>query len=445
MVKRNSRRLSWLGIAAVAILASTAPASAQEGLLLSGVGPINRSMGGASTAAPIDSAGALYWNPASIVGLERSEMEFGVELLDGHTRLSSSIETDLRGTSLPPSSFAGSTEGHAGWFAIPTFGFVYKPECSCLTYGLGIYGVAGFGTNYRQDNGNPILNAPPPNGIGLGSLFSQYQVLQVAPTVAYQITDHLSVGLAPTFDLAELSVDPAFFAAPDNANGDPFPSLPSATHNRTNWGIGCQLGMYYTTDCCWNFGATIKSPQWFNKFRWNATDEIGMHRQLNFDLDLPMVVSLGTSYTGYDCWIFAADFRYYDYRNTDGFRTARYDGNGAVTGLGWDNIFCVALGAQYQWSENISLRFGYVFNENPIDDSVTSFNVVSPLIIQHTISVGASYNITDSCVLSAAYLHGFENSIEGPIVTPGGAIPGSSVKSEASVDTLMFGLTVKFQ
>ena len=40
-----------------------------QGIALSGVGPVNRSMGGAATAAPIDAAGALMWNPASISGL----------------------------------------------------------------------------------------------------------------------------------------------------------------------------------------------------------------------------------------------------------------------------------------------------------------------------------------------------------------------------------------
>ena len=53
------------------------PARAQFGMAVSGVGPINRSMGGAAVAAPIDSAGAIYWNPATISGLGRSEMEFG--------------------------------------------------------------------------------------------------------------------------------------------------------------------------------------------------------------------------------------------------------------------------------------------------------------------------------------------------------------------------------
>jgi long-chain fatty acid transport protein len=269
-------------------------------------------------------------------------------------------------------------------------------------------------------------------------------VLQVAPSVAYQVTDNLSIGFAPTFDLADLSVDPAFFASPDDANGDTFPTYPSATRGRSNWGMGCQLGVYYTTGSCWNFGATIKSPQWFTDFRWSGADELGNHRQLTFDLDLPMIVSFGTSYTGRERWLFAADFRYYDYRNTDGFRSTGYDATGAVVGLGWDSIFAVALGAQYQWSENVSLRIGYCWNENPIDDRNTFFNPVSPLIIQHTLSLGASYKITDNWLLSAAYLHGFENSIEGPVFTAAGPAAGTSIESTTYVETLLFGLTVKF-
>src|SRR5438874_1176441 len=47
----------WIGLAALAAMLGpgVAPARAQFGIAISGVGPINRSMGGASTAAPLDS------------------------------------------------------------------------------------------------------------------------------------------------------------------------------------------------------------------------------------------------------------------------------------------------------------------------------------------------------------------------------------------------------
>jgi hypothetical protein len=40
-----------------------------HGIVIPGAGPVNRSMCGASVAAPIDAAGAMLWNPAAITGL----------------------------------------------------------------------------------------------------------------------------------------------------------------------------------------------------------------------------------------------------------------------------------------------------------------------------------------------------------------------------------------
>ncbi|MBI3468715.1 MAG: outer membrane protein transport protein [Planctomycetes bacterium] len=424
----------------LALLLGVSPALAQQGLVLSGVGPVNRSMGGASTAAPINASGAIHWNPASIVGLERSEFDFGVELLFPQPTLSSSIAAGALGGGIPPIALSGSTESDGGAFTIPTMGLVYKPEESCWTFGIGIFGTGGFGVNYPQDSSNPVLGPAPPNGIGLGPVFSNLQVLQIAPTAAYQITDHLSVGFAPTVSLAQLSLDPAVFASP-NANG----SYPSATHGRMFWGIGCQGGVYYTSDSCWNFGASIKSTQFFETFRWHSVSSTGVNRTVKFDADYPMILSFGVGYTGFERWVLAADFRWLDYENTDGLRSSGFDSTGAVKGLGWDSIFALALGAQYQWSDRVSLRIGYSFNENPIDDSQAFINAASPVIAEHTLYLGASYKLTDAWKVSVAYVHAFENSISGPIVSPAaGPLAGTSAKSEMFADALVVGVSVQF-
>ena len=142
------------------LVLSVMPAQAQIGILFTGAGPINRSMGGASTAAPIDASGALYWNPAAISGLPGSSMDLGVELLYPQTRLGSSI-TGLG---------AGSDRADNGVFAIPTMALVYQPCDSPFTYGLGVFTVGGFGVNYRTDPLNPILTPQPPFGVGVGPL-----------------------------------------------------------------------------------------------------------------------------------------------------------------------------------------------------------------------------------------------------------------------------------
>jgi long-chain fatty acid transport protein len=244
--------------------------------------------------------------------------------------------------------------------------------------------------------------------------------------------------------MANLRADPFFVASPNDANGDGFNTYYPGTHSRMYWGFGVQAGIYYRTDNCWHFGASIKSPQWFETFEFNSSDELGQPHTPKFRFDYPLMASIGLGYTGLDRWTFACDFRFIDYHNTAGFSQTGFDESGAVRGLGWDSVFAVAAGAQYQWTDCVSLRLGYSYNTNPIDSGNTMFNVASPLILQHTVYMGGSYNLTGNFLVSVAYAHAFENSVEGQIVTPLGAIPTSSVQSKVSADTWMFGATVKF-
>src|SRR5947209_19727657 len=83
-----------------ALFANTA--SAQYGAILSGTGPVNLSMGGASTAAPLDASGAMYWNPATITGMKRSELDASATLLFPSTRVASTIAAGALGPGIPP-------------------------------------------------------------------------------------------------------------------------------------------------------------------------------------------------------------------------------------------------------------------------------------------------------------------------------------------------------
>ena len=53
------------------LLGGTVPTLGQ-GVVLSSAGPINRSMGGAAVAAPLDVMGSLYWNPATLAATAAS-------------------------------------------------------------------------------------------------------------------------------------------------------------------------------------------------------------------------------------------------------------------------------------------------------------------------------------------------------------------------------------
>ena len=337
-----------------------------------------------------------------------------------------------------PSPFGpGNNNASAGLTSFGNVG-VYNAFIQFAGFTMG-KAISAFDAPWVNYPGNTSLSLPPPAGLGLGPIYSQYQVLQIVPTVACQITDRLSIGVSPMLDLAYLSLDPAIFASPSPAG------YPTGTHTLFNWGMGFQLGAYYTTDSNWNFGASLKSPQWFQDFRYHAQGPTGAPRTLNFGLDFPMMVSLGTSYTGFERLTLALDTRYLDYNNTKGWSHSGFDATGAAQGLGWNNVYTTSVGAQYCWTDAITLRSGYSFGTNPIPPSQTFFNAASPLLIQHTVYLGASYNLTSCVQFSVAYAHMFQNSSTGPVVLPGlGPIPGTSVTSTAAADSLIAGMAVRF-
>jgi long-chain fatty acid transport protein len=268
--------------------------------------------------------------------------------------------------------------------------------------------------------------------------------MQLAPTIAYQLTDHLSIGVAPTVDLAFLQADPAFFGAPDDASGNGFPTFPGATGTRYSSGLGFQVGIYYTTDSGFQFGSSLKSPQWFELFRYASVDQLGQPRNVNFTFQYPLISSTGIAYTGFEHWVLSADFRYVDYHNTEAFKTAGFQPDGSVQDLGWRSIFGLALGAQYQLTNALSLRVGYDYNMNPVPNANTGFNVASPTIAEHTLAAGASYKVTECFIVSLPYLHGFQNSITGPFESARGPVPGTSITSALFGDTLALGFQVRF-
>jgi long-chain fatty acid transport protein len=418
-------------------------AQAQFGAVLTGVGPINRSMGGAATAAPLDTLGAFMWNPATITALP-SSTDFGLEVLLPHAKLSSTVGAGSLAPGFPPVPLSGSDKSASGAFPLPEFGAVYQPEDSPWTFGAGLLTVAGFSVNFPGDPGNPILSPPPPAGLGVGPIFTQYMLMQFLPTVAVQATERLSLGFSPIVDIASLSVDPGVVAAPDAAGGTGFATFPALTHGTYQWGAGFQLGAFYASESNWNFGVSFKSTQWFNSFQFNSKDQTGAPRNIKVLVDAPMIVSLGTSYTGFQRWLLAADVRYIDYRNTRPFSQSGFDSTGAIKGLGFDSIFALSTGVQFQATDAASLRVGYSFSTNPISNADTFFNIASSVIIQHGISVGASYNVTQTLKLSLAYCHFFENSISGPFLSPLGAIPGTSITSQASADSIIAGASFKY-
>ncbi len=424
---------------AVALVVLTPVVSRGQGIVLPGVGPINAGFGGAGTAAPLDATGALYWNPAAISALE-DRVDIGVELLSSRNTVSSRVAAGVFGMGSPAAS--GSTRNDSGMAPLPAIGAITRPEGSPFTYGISLLTIGGFFVNFPASTTNPVFTAPPKGG-GLGSVYSRLSILQIAPTVAADLGNGWSVGAAPTINVADLQLSAAPFSALNFANGVPF--YPQAFQGRLRYGLGFQVGVYYQSERDLNFGFSFKSPQWFEQFSWNSTNESASPQTFRTNLTYPMILSWGVSYTGIEKLIVATDLRYIGYSSASGFGgSPAFRKDGSIAGLGWHDVFALGVGAQYQLTDRFTARAGYTYNQNPIPAATTFLNVAAPGVFQHGLDLGVTYKLTDRVSLSAAWVHAFSASISGPFVYPTGPVPGTQVRAEQQTDSAIAGLTFNY-
>lgn len=415
-----------LGLCVGLVLMGQASLAWSQGLIVSSAGPVNRSMGGAAVAAPIDALGAIYWNPATISGLRSSETAFGLDMLIANQTVSSSV-----------GPYSGSTDAEPGVFPIPNIGWVHKTKFEPLTIGLGVNGIAGFKTNLRADPTNPALMPSP---VGLGRVSSEACFMQLAPVASLAVSERLSIAAGPTITTGQLSVDPFVFAAP-NSNGH----YASGQATRYHWGGGFQTGAYYIYNEAVRFGASYKSPSWMERFEFYSEDALGNPRPLLLDFDLPMIVSVGASIVAGDGWLVALDLRFIDFAGAAGLGDrAIFDSSGRLGGLDWSSVFVSALGIEKQVNDSWTVRGGYTYNQNPIKNSEAFYSIASPLIYQHTLSSGLSYHVSEALSANLGYSYLLENTRHGQLISPAiGPIPGSSIANAMDAHFLSFGLTIR--
>ena len=420
-------------------------ALAQSGHIMQGVGAVNMSMGGAATAQPLDISGALQWNPASISTFDDKIIKFDMGLFFSSPQLYSTVP-EFDGEGQPTGNFfSGTTEDDRGVSPMPALAMVWGKEGSKHTFGASAFGISGFGVTFPESTSNPI-NMPQSMG-GFGAIESDYILLQIGFTYAYEISERFSVGIEPTMNYATLELMPNPTANPSQTAGYP------STDKATALGFGAQFGVFYDSGKGFKAGASYKTTQSFGDFEFDNTYLDGSTVTNDFNMDYPAIYSLGLGYSLGNVDL-ALDYRMVDYENTDGFSTTGWTETASVAGFGWENISIISAGIQYKGIDRFPIRLGYTYSSNPINDEVTFFNIPATAVIKNAYQVGFSYEINDNFSLDAVYHHGASgDATSGPLLNPMfvqayppyGAIPGSEVSYDMTNDMIMFGVAYTFK
>ncbi|MBN1780460.1 outer membrane protein transport protein [bacterium] len=101
-------------------------------------------------------------------------------------------------------------------FLVPALGVFYKPT-EKLVFGLGVYAPFGLGTEWDlmavpYDYSKPIGPLNPDRLTKENEHYSDHQVITIQPTLAYQISDKLSLGLGASYIMGRMDIDQVVMA-----------------------------------------------------------------------------------------------------------------------------------------------------------------------------------------------------------------------------------------
>ena len=311
--------------AAVLVVALSGTALATNGMQLIGIGAVQRSMGGAGSALPVDTF-VMTLNPAAI-----SELPAMFDLSVTHFAPDSDYEsTDFFvGESDETSSYPAST--------IPAVGVVF-PVTEKLSLGLTAFGSAGMGVDYSP-------------GIYGAKVYTSFEMMKVVPALSYKLSDKLSVGVALNLDRAVMGYE---------AGG-------GEEHDHdVSFGYGFQVGVYLKPADKWSVSLAYISQEWFDDFEFDTakgTDHV--------DLDLPQQLIFGIGYRPTDRLRLAADVKWINWAQTMGRNKPHMPRSEATPdfqlfNMNWDDQIVFAIGAEYDLvPDRWKIRAGYNYGNAP--------------------------------------------------------------------------------
>jgi long-chain fatty acid transport protein len=412
-------------VAMIMLLSPVAWATNGDNLI--GIGPISRAMGGVGIAAPQDAISAVFANPAAMCfGPYCPSSEFNF----AGTLFMPDVSAEVNGAG---GGGALSANSNDATYPIPAIGIStpITKDSPFWRFGLSAYGVTGLGVDYRGSSLDQpgFFPIPPPNGPAplVTGEFSQLNIMKFAPAIAFQPNNQWSFGAAVHINWATL----------DLRNG-----------TSPDYSYGVQLGTIFKPTDAASLGLTYISAQ-----KAKHEDVINFGGNL-FDLELeaPQQVGAGAAYEWSD-FLVEADAKWINWADTDGY--GDFD---------WDDQWVFAIGAQYRATEKLTLRIGYNYGENPVEENdgfpggpstttvqgipfptyyYETFRIIGfPAIVEQHITFGIGYEFTPTFAVNLGYVYGLSETIEETGMDPFGN--PVTIESELSEQSFEFGLTWRF-
>lgn len=353
--------------------------------------------------------------------LSNAALVRGNEVTFGGTVFMPSVE--FMGKSNNPQDPAAFQKSDSDLNLIPSVAFSQQIDES-FAWGLGMFGTAGMGVDYRDDipmynngQGQPggLENAYMGTMNGTNQLSTALQIMKFTLPVSYT-NSGFSVGIAPVVQYGSLGMtynNGAYTATADGQGGQNYNNVRTGSGTSDDLGFGYELGLAYEMkDLGLNFGAVYKSAiDMQYKYQISeATKNFGL-QGFSDHLEQPAEIGVGVSYTIEGNTI-AVDYKNIQWSGAKGYKDFK-----------WDDQNVIAIGYEYA-AKSWAFRLGYNHSNNPISEQngaaglgqqgptnykgavLNYFNLAGfPAVIEDHYTVGGTVALSEKTSLDLAYVY----------------------------------------
>lgn len=377
---------------------------ATNGYQLIGIGSYQKGLAGAVTANP-GSAMTAITNPAGMAQIGK--------------RADFSLEMFMPERSVDFSSMGGDrSDSEASQYGVPALGWSAPvDDDSDVYFGGGIYGTSGLGTDYPLTHYAAATATPTPDMYFEG--YSSLQFWQMAPTLAWNQGNRLSLGISLNIDYQSVSLRQAFIADTDaDSIAETKMMNLDLSRNAQAFGFGFTVGALYDVNKQITVGASYKSRQRFSdmKYQLSNGDIMDATGQLpitgcpvsagppataicpagsySLELNFPEQIAAGIAYKPVKSLTLSFDMKVIKWSDTlDVLKISGPNGMTLNMPAGWDDQTIIAVGANYAVTDRLNLRVGFNQSDAPINNADTDSNYILPAVTTTHYAVGGDYNL----------------------------------------------------
>ena len=310
--------------------------------------------------------------------------------------------------------------------------YVAMPLTKDLSFGLSVASLFGLATKY--DSGWVASDI---------SLENNILSININPSLSYKINDKISIGAGFQTQYAK-----ATFTKSANDLGSPL-----VKSKGNDWGYGYNFGLKYNFNDDIKLGVGYRSKI-THKFSGSTNvANLVINSDVTFKTDTPESITAGLTYQVKDNLQLAFDTSWTRWSRLQ-YMTFNHSKNQNILNLvntvkfKWRDSFLYSLGANYDFNDNLLLRFGTAYEADAVTNANRNYSV--PTGDRIWLSTGLRYKLSKNLAIDATYVNQLYDNVE--VDTSADKINSSLEKKTNSiygkfktrVDVISFGLKVDF-